>query len=97
MTVFQHMELAIRAGLAEIHRDRDRALTFEARYGGSPALDAWLVTLEEERARHALMAEAIAELCRQEHPVLRLDVRPTRMLKASLRMAPATRTGTDGQ
>lgn len=95
MNLFQHMLLATREGLAEIHRDRDRALTFEARYGGSPGMDAWLAILEEERAQHALMIEAIAELARRREPILLQEVRPTRMLKASIRFQPPARTGTD--
>ena len=98
MTLFEHMLLMVQSGLAEIHRDRDRALTFQARYGGSPDLDVYLRQLEEKRALHSMMVDAVAELRRQNanHPVLGLPVRATRMARASLRtVAPAMRTGTD--
>ncbi|OFW44768.1 MAG: hypothetical protein A3J29_07990 [Acidobacteria bacterium RIFCSPLOWO2_12_FULL_67_14b] len=96
MTLFQHMLLQARSGLSDIDCDRDRALSFMARYGGSPALDAWLGTLEVERAQHLLILDGLDELRRQQHPALLHEVRATRMAKAALRAAPAAiRTGTD--
>lgn len=94
MNLFEHLLLATREGLAEIHRDRDDALTFEARYGGSPGLDAHLAELEDEQAQHTLMVEALAVLARTRHPILLQEVRPTRMLKVGLRAVPPARTGT---
>ena len=96
MTLFQHVLLQARHGLADIHRDRRVAMDFEARYGGSPALDAYLANLEVERAQHLLILDGLDELRRQQHPALLHEVRATRMAKAALRAAPAAiRTGTD--
>lgn len=98
MTLFEHVLLQARAGLAEIHRDRARALDFMARYGGSPGLDAWLETLAVEQQQHAVLIEGIAELRRQNHPALLHQVRATRMAKAALRPVRAdVCTGTDGR
>lgn len=97
MTLFEHLLVQARSGLADIHRDRDRALSFIARYGGRPALDAWLEQLELELAQHVGLIDGIAELRREHHPALQHDVRVTRMAKASLRSVRAdrARTGTD--
>lgn len=98
MTLFEHVMLQARSGLAEIDRDRDRALTFMAHYGGSPALDVWLEALAGERARHLAMIEGVAELHRQRHPALLHQVRATRMAKASLRpLRDAARAAGGGQ
>lgn len=97
MTLIEHLLVQARSGLADIHRDRDRALSFVARYGGSPALDVWIEQLELERAQHLLLIKGIAELRLEDHPALQHDVRVTRMAKASLRSVRAdrARTGTD--
>jgi hypothetical protein len=95
VNLFEHLLLATREGLAEIHRDRDDALTFEVRYGGSPDLDAYLARLDEEQAQHALMVDALTALARTRHPILLQDVRPSRMLKVGLRAVVPARTGTD--
>jgi hypothetical protein len=87
MTLVEHVLLQARSGLSDIDRDRDRAMTFMVRYGGSGALDAWLADLEAERARHVLLLQGLEALRQQNHPALLCEVRPTRMLKASLRQA----------
>lgn len=96
MTLYQHMLLQARAGLSEVDRDRDRGHMFIARYGGSPALDAWLRARNEERAQHLMMIEALGDLQRLNHPALLTQVRASRMVKAALRTVPAViaRTGT---
>lgn len=94
MTLFEHVMLQARSGLSSIDEDRDRAVTFVARYGGSPGLDAWLEELEAERGRQLLMMDGLDALRQQNHPALLHQVRPTRMLKASLRPVAAPRTGT---
>lgn len=97
MNLYEHMVLRVREGLAEIHRDRQRALHFMARYGGSPDMDAWLAQLDDEQQKHVLAIEGMAELIRQNphSPVLHLPMRATRLAKATLRAVPTRRTGTD--
>lgn len=94
MTLFEHVLLQARDGLSEIDRDRDRALTFIARYGGSPGLDVYLEDLAIERARQLLMIQGLHELRQQKHPALFHQVRFTRMMKATLRPTSGVKTGT---
>jgi len=95
-TLFEQVVRQAESWLAEIDYERDRAASFVARYGGSAALDAWLDALELERGKHLAMMGGLEELRRQNHPALLLDVRPARMVKASLpgRDRGLARTGT---
>lgn len=87
MTLFDHMRVSIRSGLSAIDQDGDRAESFIARYGGSPALDGWLRELRVERLTQLVMLQGLEELRQQNHPALGCEVRSTRMLKVSLRQA----------
>jgi hypothetical protein len=96
MTLFDHVMLQARSGLSDIDQDRDRALSFIARYGGSPGLDAWLEQLAADRAQQLLLLDGLQTLQEQSSPALLMHVRPTRMLKVALRGADVlSATGTD--
>lgn len=97
MTLFDLLRRFAQQWLVDLDTERDRAVVFASRYGGSPALDAYLDAREAERAKHLVLMEGLEDLRRQNHPFLLLEVRPPQMLKASLRrrreaIAPAEAT-----
>lgn len=94
MTLYAHVRLQVRSSLAEIDRDREAALSFEARYGGGPGFDLYVAQLAEDRQQHLMMLEGLQELRNQGHAVLLQEIRATRMAKALLRPLTLTRTGT---
>lgn len=94
MTLYAHVRLQVRASLAEIDRDREAALSFEARYGGGPAFDHYLAQLADDRQQHLTMLDGLQELRKQGHAVLLQEIRATRMARAVLRPLTLTRTGT---
>jgi hypothetical protein len=93
--LFDRVVRQAEAWLQGIDEERDRAAGFISRYGGSAELDGWLDALERERAKHVEMMAGLGRLIAQQHPALLRDVRPVRMVKATIRRSVGRRTGTD--